>query len=315
VDYLLVIKTFERQIQTWFSQVADADKAGDRIAKYNALMAEFFANYSMLVINSFGLQNAMERSPIDIPHFFARVHSSAKTCAILVKEELGPLEFLKYAPDSHFVFSSYAVLSLLKLLRPEFPASRDHEHETLQLVKDVAETFDQISAGPTHTPALYGVFLRALLAVKTEPPSAAASDFGDNDAVTQPTNGNPDQRAVGSTEPYHILSEFQFASEMGPVADMSTFPPTMAATQPDDLGMLSMDSILSGGFWDNVLVPGYSNTMEGLSGGFVYGVGGSGFIAPHYGEAPTMSAMDSPRRPIAVEDHAPHSLGGPFQVT
>jgi hypothetical protein len=78
-------------------------------------MAEFYATYSMLVINSFGLQNAMERSPVDIPHFFARVHSSAKTCAIIVKEELGPQDFLKYAPDSHFVFTSYAVLSLLKV--------------------------------------------------------------------------------------------------------------------------------------------------------------------------------------------------------
>ena len=90
-------------------------EAGDRIAKYNGLMADFFASYSMLVINSFGLQNAMERCPIDIPHFFARVHSSAKTCAMLVREELGPLDFLKYAPDSHFVFTSYAVLSLLKV--------------------------------------------------------------------------------------------------------------------------------------------------------------------------------------------------------
>lgn len=67
---------------------------------------------------------------------------------------------------------------------------------------------------------------------------------------------NPDQRQVNSTEPYQLLSEFHFASEMGPVADMSTFPPTMANAQPDDLGMLSMNSILSGGFWDNVLVPG-----------------------------------------------------------
>jgi hypothetical protein len=78
-------------------------------------MAEFYATYSMLVINSFGLQNAMERSLVDIPHFFARVHSSAKTCATIVKEELGPQDFLKYAPDSHFVFTSYAVLSLLKV--------------------------------------------------------------------------------------------------------------------------------------------------------------------------------------------------------
>ncbi len=197
-------------------------------------MAEFFANYSMLVINSFGLQNAMERCPVDIPHFFARVHSSAKTCAILVMEELGPSDFLKYAPDSHFVFTSYAVLSLLKVSSGGSMTG---------------------SAGPTHTPSLYSLFLRALLAAKTEPPSEAASEFGDNEAVTQ-MNGNPDQRQVGSTEPYQLLSEFQFASEMGPVADMSTFPPTMANTPPDDLGMLSMNSILSGGFWDNVLVPG-----------------------------------------------------------
>jgi hypothetical protein len=144
------------------------------------------------------------------------------------------------------------------MLRPEFPASRDHEHETLQLVKDVADTFDQISAGPTHTPSLYSSFLRALLASKTEPPSETASDSGENDAVSN-VNGNPDQRQVGAAESYHpqLLSEFHFASEMGPVADMSTFPPTMAAAHPSDsLGLLSMDSILSGGFWDNVLVPG-----------------------------------------------------------
>lgn len=144
------------------------------------------------------------------------------------------------------------------MLRPEFPASRDHEHETLQLVKDVADTFDQISAGPTHTASLYSVFLRALLASKTEPPSEAASDSGDNDTMPH-VNGNPDQRQVGTAEsyPHHMLSEFQFASEMGPVTDMTTFPPTMATTHPtDSLGLLSMDSILSGGFWDNMLVPG-----------------------------------------------------------
>lgn len=90
-------------------------EADDRIAKYNGLMAEFYTNYAMLVFNSYGLQHAMDRSPVDIPHFFARVHSSAKTCAVLVKEDLGPQDFLKYAPDSLFVFSSYAVLSLLKV--------------------------------------------------------------------------------------------------------------------------------------------------------------------------------------------------------
>ena len=31
---------------------------------------------------------------------------------------------------------------------------------------------------------------------------------------------------------------------------------------------------------------GYSNTLEGLSGGFVYGAGGSGLITPRFGMSP-----------------------------
>ena len=54
--------------------------------------------------------------------------------------------------------------------------------------------------------------------------------------------------------------------------------------------------------------------MEGLSGGFVYGAGGTGFIAPQYSDTPTMSAMNSPRRGVPAEE-APHGLGGPFQAT
>lgn len=69
----------------------------------------------MLVLNSFGLQNALERAPLDIGHFFARCHSSAIACAVLVRDQLGPRGFMKYSPDSHFVQTSYAVLSLLKV--------------------------------------------------------------------------------------------------------------------------------------------------------------------------------------------------------
>jgi hypothetical protein len=69
----------------------------------------------MLVVNSFGLQNAIERSAVDVGHFFTRCHSSATACATLVRDELAPRGFLKYSPDSHFVMISYAVLSLLKV--------------------------------------------------------------------------------------------------------------------------------------------------------------------------------------------------------
>jgi hypothetical protein len=60
-----------------------------------------------------------------------------------------------------------------------------------------------------------------------------------------------------------FMDDFQFESEMGPALDLNTFPPTMgppaAQDRPESAGGfsgLTMDSILSTGFWDNVLVPG-----------------------------------------------------------
>lgn len=85
------------------------------VTTYPKVIAQFYFNYSMLVLNSFGLQNAMERSAVDIGHFFARCHQSATACAKIARDELAPRGFLKYSPDSHFVMMSYAVLSLLKV--------------------------------------------------------------------------------------------------------------------------------------------------------------------------------------------------------
>ena len=79
------------------------------------LIANFYFHYAMLTINAFGLQNALERSAVDIGHFFARCHSSAVSCASILTTDMGPSGWLKYAPDSHFVLGSYAVLSLLKV--------------------------------------------------------------------------------------------------------------------------------------------------------------------------------------------------------
>jgi hypothetical protein len=101
-----------------FSKTGDfVLESADETARYHAVMPDFFGSYSLLALNSFGLQNALERVPVEIPHFFARVLGAAKRCVILVRDELAPKGFLKYAPDSHFVYTSYAVLSLLKVSR------------------------------------------------------------------------------------------------------------------------------------------------------------------------------------------------------
>jgi hypothetical protein len=44
--------------------------------------------------------------------------------------------------------------------------------------------------------------------------------------------------------------------------------------------------------------------IEGLSGGFVYGPGGSGLITPRFGPSPVASGANSPH--IPGFPHAPH---------
>lgn len=139
----------------------------------------------------------------------------------------------------------------------------DHEYKIISLVNDVADVLEKAAVGSLHTPALYSVFLRALVSAKTEPTSHndeqhSLMDQGPVAASHEEQllhASNVNQNA--SAQMHDALADFQFEGEMGPVIDMSTFPPTMASNLSEDhMGMLTMDSILSASFWDSVLVPG-----------------------------------------------------------
>lgn len=143
-DYLIVIKTIETQILAWQHEWTTARPlptckmvlfeaityivfticlADEVMLSQSQTTMKFYFHYYMLVVNSFGLQNAMEHSAVDIGHFFSRCYTSATAVAIVARDELASLGMLKYSPDSHFVYISYAVLSLLKVLqyhRPSF---------------------------------------------------------------------------------------------------------------------------------------------------------------------------------------------------
>lgn len=155
------------------------------------------------------------------------------------------------------------------------------EKSTFALIQNIADLLENIAAGPLHTPALYSAFLRALISVRVDgsseqrsPPvnsstrkqwlsNGVAQPLVPLNELTQNENGIGAEPTLGFLgtgldDSSALIGYHQFNSEMGPVADMSTFPPTMAAanSQDDASGMLSMDSILSTGFWDSVLVPG-----------------------------------------------------------
>jgi len=311
-DYLLVTKTIESQLSAWSNEwtqhrATEIAKAGEPYDGHYQAKRNFFLNYGLLVVNSFGLQNALERSHVDIGHFFARCYGAAQAVAMTVLDELGPSGALRYCTDSNFVQCSYAVLSLLKFIRPEFRSFLENEQKTISLIKDVAELLERIAAGPLHTPALYSTLLQALISAKFDSGSIVQNSprLGENQ------NGiSEDQMSMlsGATQEPLLGPDtinpinFHSTGEMGPVADMSIFPPRMAPTTTDgNPGLLSMDSILSSDFWDSVLVPGYSHSLEGLSGGFVYGANGNSvYIASGLG-TPIASGANSPMMNTRLE--------------
>ena len=153
---------------------------------------------------------------------------------------------------------------------------------------DVANVFDQVSVGNLHTPALYSCFLRALVTSRTEGAEQQQADgeatgVQDAHAATSNSHMPPPQQvnghghvnghsvhahAQGLSLPPEALAmdSFGYSGEMGPVADISTFPPTMAPHPSGmDMNVLSMDSILSSEFWDSVLVPGACDFVGMLS--------------------------------------------------
>ncbi|KIJ24429.1 hypothetical protein M422DRAFT_62342 [Sphaerobolus stellatus SS14] len=306
-DYLLVTKSIETQIRAWSHEWSHHPAATTQ----SNIMRQFYCNYALLVVNSFGLQNALERSPVDIGHFFARCHGAATTVATVVRDELGPSGFLRYCTDSNFVQTSYAIVSLIKFFRPEFRPFLESEQKTIKLIKEVADLLESIASNSLDTPALYSTFLKALIAAKFEGTTTLSSpksnSVGLNGAAQpqaqpmfhgalpdQMTDQNKHSNAFNSNP--QLFDPMNFTGEMGPVADMSTFPPRMAPqhTEENPTQLLSMDNIFNNDFWDNVLVPGYSNTLEGLSGGFVYGQGGNSMYIASRLTTPIVSRVNSP---------------------
>ncbi|PKI83046.1 hypothetical protein MVES1_003096 [Malassezia vespertilionis] len=146
----------------------DADMT-TRSMYYIARQAPLRYNYAVLVLNSFGLQYALERpsdgASVDKPQYFVRCVHAAKEIIATVK--YGMREILRYAPDPTFVAVAYACVFLLKLIRPVF-LHYINEEEVIALVNYTIEVLEEAAVDSTHTPALYASFLRSLVQSRQE---------------------------------------------------------------------------------------------------------------------------------------------------
>lgn len=119
-DYPLILHSIQEQLDTWhemWSPNAERTHPADSrlINEHYKATARFFYNYNSLVINSFGLQHALENSPTDLPFYFVRVYQSAMAVLDVTSNVYAKHGQLPYVTDGMFVMISYAVLSLLKV--------------------------------------------------------------------------------------------------------------------------------------------------------------------------------------------------------
>lgn len=176
----------------------DADMT-TRSMYYIARQAPLRYNYAVLVLNSFGLQYALERpsdgASVDKPQYLVRCVHAAKEIVATVK--YGMREILRYAPDPTFVAVAYACVFLLKLIRPVF-ANYINEDEVIALVNYTIEVLEEAAVDPTHTPALYASFLRSLVQSRHEGGTAkhATEDGARSDA---PGAGDDEPHMDGQT--------------------------------------------------------------------------------------------------------------------
>lgn len=153
----------------------DADLA-TRSMYYIARQAPLRYNYAVLVLNSFGLQYALEHpsdgASADKPQYLVRCVHAAKEIIATVK--CGMREILRYAPDPTFVAVAYACVFLLKLIRPVF-SRYINEDEILALVNHTIEVLEEAAVDASHTPALYASFLRMLVESRLDQRSGEAT--------------------------------------------------------------------------------------------------------------------------------------------
>ncbi|KAK4050348.1 hypothetical protein OIO90_005141 [Microbotryomycetes sp. JL221] len=307
LDYNILMRAFLSQLDQWREDWTELrvleppqDKGKKRGANANANpagpmtqqtqlyidfareMALFYHSYYRLFLLSFAVQEGRERPDkgIDLPSYCVMCFESASTMIGIARDFLGPNGLLRYSLDSTFVYLSYAATFLLKLISPTFSHVID-ENAAIRLVRDVAETFERSAVDETHTPALYASFLRTLLDNKLHGPRTAPGSRVNTRPGTPVHSGQHASNGLPPGGPGNQNMETLLKMGEGhPQATYEGGVPTSAAGEggapttgehsagEQAFDSMAMDTMLSnGGFWDNMLMPGFGGPLASLSGG------------------------------------------------
>ncbi|KAF9039281.1 fungal-specific transcription factor domain-containing protein [Panaeolus papilionaceus] len=290
VDFKSVTLVHDQHLMNYHTEWAkrfddDSDKS-DPSCVFRCSLLPFLVSYSRLVMFSFGFQQAFQRGLKNEDRvFFDKCMESAKSVIEIMINSLAPSGYMRYAPDGHFVFASFASAFLLKLLRPETSSFliKDQENEILDLIGRLISTLSspKIAIDDRHTPKLYARFLASRLQLHRRdgatvgrlhtnppPPSQVPPTGG---ASSGPAAGMNAFSISGRPSGGNELSSVPGAGTMDPVyTTEATFAGAGAITFSSDLDMTyvggvseeemlaTMQAIKNPDWWQNMMMPGFS---------------------------------------------------------
>jgi hypothetical protein len=268
--------------EEWSRRFKEDSDPDDPTCAIRCLLLPFLVGYSRLVMFSFGFQQAYQRGFQDGDRlFFITCLDAAKSVLENMIDGLAPSGYMRYAPDGHFVFASFASAFLLKLLRPEFSSFlvKDQESEIFDLIGRLIQTLSspKIAIDDRHTPRLYARFLAGLLSrhrrdgatvgrLQTNPPpsnalsastQANASTFGSSapQASEQPF-GHSSALAVQASETPIYTPEATFAASTGQISFGADYEMSYSASEEEVLA--TMQAIKNPAWWQTMMMPGFS---------------------------------------------------------
>lgn len=262
---------------------ADDEDHDRRTMHFITKQAPLRFNYAVLLLNSFGLQHSIDfpkRSGMDKGLYLSKCIQAAKEIVFAARDGMRPV--LCYAPDTHFIIISYACVFLLKLTRPTF-ASYVDEDEVVAIVTECADLLDEVAMDPSHMPALYAQFLRALLQSRQERSTRSGATTPYKSGAASPidsTGGAEHQAEPGSASGFS--GPEMFGHQNGTGSAPGSAPGTRAGVTADQAAMLSgdnsvnaglhgehIDQLLNESFWSTLLPPGFGGPLDGLANGTV----------------------------------------------
>jgi hypothetical protein len=186
LDLVTVALEFDDRLKDWNSKTAVSfatySDSSNSQCTYRSQLLPFYVNYLRLVMLSLGFQQAVQKGVANVsPGIDVVKRCLDAACGVVrtVVEDLAPTGYLRFAPDGHFVFSSFASAFLIKLLRPEHAAllEADERSMIIDLVQRLVDTLKdpRIAVDERHTPMLYSRFLAGLIS-KYKPGEEDATD-------------------------------------------------------------------------------------------------------------------------------------------